>query len=369
MSAAQGSWTLKVDFCGDLRRARSWPSDGASPTVAALREEIAELYRLPVEEVAALVLRYTDDEGDVCTLTQATLPDALWLASSSGHILRITCAPSSNPPAVEVTLGAREAEAAAPEAAEPEAAEPGVQEAPAREGLEPQAAGPDELPSSPDGRTSETETSASASSMPGLERVMQHVEEVRSRAAEEARSRVAELQSTVMAAREDLRSRSMELRERVTERSRELRGQLHGRTQDAQGRATEVRTMAAEAYGQARTAAAEAYSQAHGRVEEARVAATEAYGQARTKAADAYSQASQGDAGAALGLAAAAAVPAAVLALGPGRFARLGLLAAGAMAAVRLSGGMESASDAADGGDADGAQEPQADDLAGAEHT
>eukprot|EP00418_Pyrodinium_bahamense_P056780 CAMPEP_0179159138 /NCGR_PEP_ID=MMETSP0796-20121207/77693_1 /TAXON_ID=73915 /ORGANISM="Pyrodinium bahamense, Strain pbaha01" /LENGTH=89 /DNA_ID=CAMNT_0020860875 /DNA_START=54 /DNA_END=319 /DNA_ORIENTATION=+ len=89
MDVARRCWTLKVDCGGDLRRVKDWPSDGREPTVAAVREAISSLYGFMPEEAAGLALRYKDEEEDLCTLTEATLSDALWLAASSGYVLRL----------------------------------------------------------------------------------------------------------------------------------------------------------------------------------------------------------------------------------------------------------------------------------------
>jgi len=90
------SWTLKVDLAGDVRRLKDWNSTGQEPTVASAREAIQQLYQLSAEEVVALSLKYTDNEGDQCTLTQDTLPDALSLASES-HVLRLVAQRSGSP--------------------------------------------------------------------------------------------------------------------------------------------------------------------------------------------------------------------------------------------------------------------------------
>jgi len=82
-------WTLKIELQGEVRRLRGWPELEAEPTVEALRSAVCELFDLNLEQREALTLKYQDDEGDLCTLMEASLLDALSFASQRG-ILRLT---------------------------------------------------------------------------------------------------------------------------------------------------------------------------------------------------------------------------------------------------------------------------------------
>mmetsp|Transcript_40183 Transcript_40183/g.111675 ORF Transcript_40183/g.111675 Transcript_40183/m.111675 type:complete len:260 (-) Transcript_40183:44-823(-) len=222
-------WTLKVEFESELRRLKHWPEDDYEPSFSAVQSSVARLFNLAWEEVEALTLRYQDDKGNMCTLDEATLPDALALSSAKfSQVLRI--------------FGTREAA-------------PIVEHA--------------QMPAHAEVSSSQAEDA--------FRRLAQHLQE-------EVRTTIAELKSA------------------VTEP-----GGLRLYSTKLQGRLGD-------------------------RVVEAHAAAAEA----RAAAVDAYSQAQQGDVKAALGLAAAAVVPAVVLALAPGRCTRLGLLAAGTLAVAKL---------------------------------
>lgn len=71
--------TLKVEFEGDLRRLRLQLPQG-SPEVEKLqtiREAIRHGFSWSDDENAGVVLKYKDEEGDLCTLVQATVEDFL----------------------------------------------------------------------------------------------------------------------------------------------------------------------------------------------------------------------------------------------------------------------------------------------------
>eukprot|EP00450_Noctiluca_scintillans_P022203 CAMPEP_0194526382 /NCGR_PEP_ID=MMETSP0253-20130528/62169_1 /TAXON_ID=2966 /ORGANISM="Noctiluca scintillans" /LENGTH=343 /DNA_ID=CAMNT_0039371207 /DNA_START=48 /DNA_END=1075 /DNA_ORIENTATION=+ len=87
----QYSWTLKVDLDGDFRRLSPWLPDG-EPSFANVLEAMARLFSLTTHDViATLILKYRDDEGDLCTLNEATLRDALDL-SVPARMLRLVAA-------------------------------------------------------------------------------------------------------------------------------------------------------------------------------------------------------------------------------------------------------------------------------------
>mmetsp|Transcript_39190 Transcript_39190/g.124573 ORF Transcript_39190/g.124573 Transcript_39190/m.124573 type:complete len:339 (-) Transcript_39190:215-1231(-) len=262
MTSPACSWTLKVELNGELRRLRHWPAEGQEVTVAAVRAAIGRLYNLDSEASAMLVLKYKDDEGDVCTLTEHTLPDALFLATKSARTLRLMCA-----------LGCQ---AGSTIAAAARADSTGALEAST-------ANGPSLEPTQPP-------TEGDPESLAAM------VRSQISRRADEARAGVAELHAAAMQP-----------------------GGLREYSATLQGRLAE-------------------------RVTEARAAAREARG----AASGAYRQASHGDARGAVGLLAAAAVPATVMALGPGRCVRLGVLAAGTMAVARMGSGLFGAADGAE---------------------
>jgi len=80
------SWTLKVEFRGEVRRFKGWPTDDSEPTFESLLGSCLELFDLPA---VSGTLQYRDDEGDLCKLSAATLSDALFLAKDS-NMLRLT---------------------------------------------------------------------------------------------------------------------------------------------------------------------------------------------------------------------------------------------------------------------------------------
>ena len=78
---------IRENFPGyDVRRLRCFD---AIPCFRQLESAIGHLYRLSPEEVAALKLKYPDEEGDLCTLCDATLPDALSKVLTSSAVLRL----------------------------------------------------------------------------------------------------------------------------------------------------------------------------------------------------------------------------------------------------------------------------------------
>eukprot|EP00413_Alexandrium_margalefii_P044155 CAMPEP_0204602590 /NCGR_PEP_ID=MMETSP0661-20131031/56742_1 /ASSEMBLY_ACC=CAM_ASM_000606 /TAXON_ID=109239 /ORGANISM="Alexandrium margalefi, Strain AMGDE01CS-322" /LENGTH=154 /DNA_ID=CAMNT_0051613563 /DNA_START=75 /DNA_END=540 /DNA_ORIENTATION=- len=85
-TAPQTIWTLKVNLDAEIRRLKGCQTD-----LPAVREAVAGLYSLSSAEAQKLALQYEDDEGDLCTLTETTLPDAVAIAERLKHTLRIHC--------------------------------------------------------------------------------------------------------------------------------------------------------------------------------------------------------------------------------------------------------------------------------------
>eukprot|EP00933_Yihiella_yeosuensis_P044143 TRINITY_DN3922_c0_g5_i1.p1 TRINITY_DN3922_c0_g5~~TRINITY_DN3922_c0_g5_i1.p1 ORF type:complete len:419 (-),score=76.94 TRINITY_DN3922_c0_g5_i1:368-1624(-) len=117
---SKSNWTLKIDIGGDVRR-RPWPLNDEEISVDSLREVTAKLFSLDMQKASNLSLKYRDEDGDQCTLDEATLPDAIALAdktriirlqaafpevdigSTEGTVARATVEPSS--PAVATSGG------------------------------------------------------------------------------------------------------------------------------------------------------------------------------------------------------------------------------------------------------------------------
>jgi len=197
----QGQWTLKADLAGDIRRLKPWPSSGVEPSLAAARRAVGHLHGLAAEEYGSLVLRYQDDEGDLCTLTDASLPDALHLATeNSAGVLRLSVLREATPPQHEAATTRSPSTVAGAAAPAEEVAG--------------QAAG------------------ARGDAWATLRRFTQHVQN-------EVRTTATELRAAA--------SGPSGLREY----SATLQGRLHDRMQEARTAATEARAAAASAYSHA----------------------------------------------------------------------------------------------------------------------
>lgn len=81
---------LKVTYKNDTRRLRAqWPIGAQSPDVIAnIQSTVEEGFALPFGSVVppAFFLKYVDNEGDLCTLVQNTLPDFLDMALQGGTL-------------------------------------------------------------------------------------------------------------------------------------------------------------------------------------------------------------------------------------------------------------------------------------------
>mmetsp|Transcript_19885 Transcript_19885/g.46247 ORF Transcript_19885/g.46247 Transcript_19885/m.46247 type:complete len:667 (-) Transcript_19885:243-2243(-) len=127
--------TLKFDRDGDLRRVQlklplasgAANSEEASATLAAVLAAARQTYGLDEKAAAAaggdavekktLALKYKDEEGDYCTLVEATMADFLTLAHSTGAPVKLSIH-------LEASKGPCEAAVAAPPGL-PHPAEPG----------------------------------------------------------------------------------------------------------------------------------------------------------------------------------------------------------------------------------------------------
>jgi len=89
------SWTLKVEFQGERRRLKDWVPMGEEPTVALVCSGAVLLFEIPSCNDKALKLQYRDNDGEVCTLTDMTLPDALCLAVESRTLRVMVCVPEA----------------------------------------------------------------------------------------------------------------------------------------------------------------------------------------------------------------------------------------------------------------------------------
>lgn len=101
MAGAPHKFTLKILLDGEVRRLKDWPQgESKEATFSALQCAICGVYDLKLEQDQVLSLKYEDDDGDLCTLVEASLPDALSFASQRG-VLRITAACNMKPQSSE----------------------------------------------------------------------------------------------------------------------------------------------------------------------------------------------------------------------------------------------------------------------------
>lgn len=87
---------VKVDLSGDLRRFHvELPADAdAASKFALVLDQVRRGYQLP--EGAELTLKYSDEEGDLCTLTEATIADCL-LQAPAGPLRLVASSPPAAP--------------------------------------------------------------------------------------------------------------------------------------------------------------------------------------------------------------------------------------------------------------------------------
>eukprot|EP00971_Amphidinium_carterae_P285404 5666074-Amphidinium_carterae.1 len=70
----------EVDLDGDLRRLPNFNPYGINDTLVSyetIAHSVSQLYGLPAAMAQTLVLKYRDDEGDMCTLVPSTVQDAV----------------------------------------------------------------------------------------------------------------------------------------------------------------------------------------------------------------------------------------------------------------------------------------------------
>jgi len=73
---------------------KDWVPEGEEPTVALVRSGAAILFEISSQEVTQdLKFQYKDNDGEVCTLTDMTLPDALCLSVESRTLRVMVCEP------------------------------------------------------------------------------------------------------------------------------------------------------------------------------------------------------------------------------------------------------------------------------------
>jgi len=85
MAAKSACWTLKVRFGEEVRRSRC---SEETPTAEGVRTAVAQLFALAPERIHCLHFEYFDDEGDACTLNDATFSDFVFLSTES-RLLRL----------------------------------------------------------------------------------------------------------------------------------------------------------------------------------------------------------------------------------------------------------------------------------------
>merc|ERR1719210_190543 len=90
------SRVVKVRFGDDIRRLMPnfLPSAGPEEILTTIRSAIQSSFGLEETTAATMVLKYTDDEGDLCTLTERTLEDLASLVPT-GTLKLHMCLPSS----------------------------------------------------------------------------------------------------------------------------------------------------------------------------------------------------------------------------------------------------------------------------------
>lgn len=85
---AVAQYTLKVTLGSDTRRLRSsWPANATSEEIVDVIRTIIRLGFAPRLEDMAFLLRYKDNEGDMCSLVESTLEDCILFARD--HVLKL----------------------------------------------------------------------------------------------------------------------------------------------------------------------------------------------------------------------------------------------------------------------------------------
>jgi len=259
---------------------------------------------------------YTDDEGDSCTLTEATLADCLSFAADSKNVLRLQC----SWPAGTLTESAIQSECSEEQ---PELNMEQETSCKAERGVA----------SESHGRvTQEAESEAEARTL--QDQVAQTVDDVIAAAAG-ARARFSET--------------NQDLSERLARGVAELRASTSNVRATGQDFSASMRGFMAQQVAKVRRGRSGRFDEplnsthlgsqefadrVQVQISDLAVGARAAAANVRAKATTAYEQASEGDSKSALGLAAAAAVPAVAVAIAPVRclaFAAVAVAAAGAV--------------------------------------
>merc|ERR1712137_576516 len=66
-----------------------WPVGGGDAPEWSVLAAVRMMYDLSETQAKTLILRYKDNDGDMCTLTELTLPDAIVFAQNNGNVLRL----------------------------------------------------------------------------------------------------------------------------------------------------------------------------------------------------------------------------------------------------------------------------------------
>jgi len=278
---------------------------------------VAHLYSIESSQAQAFTMCYKDDEGDSCTLTEATLADCLSFAADSKNVLRLQC---SWPPGTLIESAI-------------------------------QSDCSEEQPK----LNMEHETSCEADRVVAPESHGRITQEVESEAAEARtlQDQVAQTVDDVIAAAAGARARfnetNQDLSERLARGVAELRASTSNVRTTGQDLSASMRGFMAQQVAKVRRGrpgkfdeplnsthmgTQEFADRVQVQISELAVGARAAAANVREKATAAYEQASEGDSKSALGLAAAAAVPAVAVAIAPVRclaFAAVAVAAAGAV--------------------------------------
>ena len=83
-----GTFVLKLDVGGDVRRVQRFQSTSIKYT-EEVQQVVAQTYGLGLPQVLSCTLKYQDQEGELCTFVDSTIPDAVDLAVQS-KTMRLT---------------------------------------------------------------------------------------------------------------------------------------------------------------------------------------------------------------------------------------------------------------------------------------
>jgi len=87
---AAKSWTLKVEYNGEICRLRGWPESGVEPTLQTLLAAIGKLFHVSCAEFGSLSLLVRNGDGNMQLLTEDFLSELLASeGGESGRLLRL----------------------------------------------------------------------------------------------------------------------------------------------------------------------------------------------------------------------------------------------------------------------------------------